>query len=104
LQNSPLESGCVVVALIENYSTSKPSKDSPEKSQILSCDTVVVVTLLSQMTDIFIQDKAACFGYKRTVIIRPELPDTKEFNFIINSLHYTYFFKMFNVLYLGTIL
>jgi len=24
LQNSPLESGCVVVALIENYSTSKP--------------------------------------------------------------------------------
>ena len=31
----------VVVALIENYSTSKPIKFSPEKSHILSCDTVV---------------------------------------------------------------
>jgi len=31
LQNLPLESGCVVVALIENYSTSKPLKVSPEK-------------------------------------------------------------------------
>jgi len=40
LQNSPLESSCVVVALIENYSTSKPLKAS-EKSQILSCDPVV---------------------------------------------------------------
>jgi hypothetical protein len=36
LQNLPLESSCVVVALIENYSTSKPLKVSPEKSQILS--------------------------------------------------------------------
>jgi hypothetical protein len=26
---------------MENYSTSKPLKISPEKSQILSCDTVV---------------------------------------------------------------
>jgi hypothetical protein len=41
LQNSPLESSCVVVALIENYSTSKPLKVSPDKSQILSRDTVV---------------------------------------------------------------
>jgi hypothetical protein len=41
LQNSPLGSSCVVVALIENYSTSKPLKVSPEKSQILSCDTLV---------------------------------------------------------------
>jgi hypothetical protein len=41
LQNSPLESSCVIVALIENHSTSKPLKVSPEKSQILSCDTVV---------------------------------------------------------------
>jgi hypothetical protein len=41
LQNSPLESSCVVVALIGNYSTSKPLKISPEKSQILSCDTLV---------------------------------------------------------------
>jgi hypothetical protein len=41
LQNSPLESSCVVVALIENYSTSKPLKVSPEKSHFLSCDTVV---------------------------------------------------------------
>jgi hypothetical protein len=40
LQNSPLESSCVVVALIENYSTSKPLNISPEKSQILNCDTV----------------------------------------------------------------
>ena len=35
------ESSCVIVALTENYSTSKPLKSSPEKSQILSCDTVV---------------------------------------------------------------
>jgi len=48
------------------------------------------------MSDILIQDKATCFGYKRTAIIRPELPYTKEFNFIINCLHYTSFFKMFN--------
>jgi hypothetical protein len=41
LQNSSLESSCVVVALIKNYSTLKPLNDSPEKSQILSCDTVV---------------------------------------------------------------
>jgi len=41
LQKSPLEGGCVVVALVENYTTSKPLKVSPEKSQILSCDTVV---------------------------------------------------------------
>ena len=41
LQNSPLESSCVIVALIENYSTSKPLRASPEKSQILSRDTVV---------------------------------------------------------------
>jgi hypothetical protein len=41
LQNSPLESSSVVVALIENYSTSKPLKVSPEKSQILSCDAAV---------------------------------------------------------------
>jgi hypothetical protein len=41
LQNSPLESSCVVVALIKNYGTSNPLKSSPEKSQILSCDTVV---------------------------------------------------------------
>jgi hypothetical protein len=41
LQNSPLESSCVVVALVENYSTSKPLKVSPEKPQIMSCDTVV---------------------------------------------------------------
>jgi hypothetical protein len=41
LQNSPLESSCVIVALIENYSTSKPLKVSLEKSHILSCDTVV---------------------------------------------------------------
>jgi hypothetical protein len=41
LQNLPLESSCVVVALTENYSTSKPLKVSSEKSQILSCDTLV---------------------------------------------------------------
>jgi hypothetical protein len=41
LQNSPLESSCVVVALIKNYSTSKPLKVSPEKSLILCCDAVV---------------------------------------------------------------
>jgi hypothetical protein len=41
LQNLPLDSSCVVVALTENYSTSKPLKVSPEKSQILSFDIVV---------------------------------------------------------------
>jgi hypothetical protein len=41
LQNSPPERSCVGVALVEKYSTSKPLKVSPEKSQILSCDTVV---------------------------------------------------------------
>jgi hypothetical protein len=41
LQNSPLENSCVVVALIENYSTSKHLKVSPEKLQILSSDTLV---------------------------------------------------------------
>jgi hypothetical protein len=41
LQNSPLDSSCVVVALIEKCSTSKPLKGSPEKSQVLSCVTVV---------------------------------------------------------------
>ena len=41
MQNSPLESSCVVAALIENFSTSKPLKASPEKSQILSCDILV---------------------------------------------------------------
>jgi hypothetical protein len=46
LQNSPLESSCVVIAFIENYGTSEPLNVSPEKSQILCCDAVVV-TLLS---------------------------------------------------------
>jgi hypothetical protein len=41
MQISPLDSSCVVVALKENYSISKHLKVSPEKSQILSCDTVV---------------------------------------------------------------
>jgi hypothetical protein len=41
LQNLPLESSYVVVALIENYSTSKPLKASPEQQQILSCDTLL---------------------------------------------------------------
>jgi hypothetical protein len=41
LQNSPLESSSVVVALIENYSTSKYLNVSPELSQILSCDIIV---------------------------------------------------------------
>jgi hypothetical protein len=43
LQSSPLESSCVVVTLIENYSTSKTFKgfSGKKKSQILSSDTVV---------------------------------------------------------------
>ena len=52
LRNSPLESSFVVVAFTENYSTSKTLKVSPEKSHILSCDTIV--TLLSQMSDIYL--------------------------------------------------
>jgi len=41
LQISPLESSCVVVAHIENYSNSKSLKISTKKSQILSCHSVV---------------------------------------------------------------
>jgi hypothetical protein len=41
LKNSPLESSCVVVALTENYSISKPLQVSTEKSHILSCGNVV---------------------------------------------------------------
>jgi hypothetical protein len=41
LQNSLLESSCVVVAFRENYSSSNPLKVIPEKLHILSCDTVV---------------------------------------------------------------
>jgi hypothetical protein len=41
LQNSPLESSCVVVALTENYSTSEPLKVSPEKSDIFGLGSVV---------------------------------------------------------------
>jgi hypothetical protein len=59
LQNSPLESSRVVVALVENYSTSKRLKVYPEKSQILICDTVV----LSQMSDTFFQ-KSCHLGAK----------------------------------------
>jgi hypothetical protein len=36
-----MESSCVVVALVENYSTSVPLKVAPEKLHIFSCDTVV---------------------------------------------------------------
>ena len=46
LQNSTLESSCVVVALIESYSTSKPLKS------FLKNHTFWVVTLLSLMSDI----------------------------------------------------
>ena len=41
LQNSPLESRCVVVALVENYSTSEPLNLSLEKPHILSCNPLV---------------------------------------------------------------
>jgi hypothetical protein len=41
LQNSALESSFVVVAFTENYSASKLLKFSPEKSEILGCDTLV---------------------------------------------------------------
>jgi len=47
LQNSPLESSCVVVALIENSSTSKPLKVSPSKF------TDFHLTLLSQKSDMY---------------------------------------------------
>jgi hypothetical protein len=50
LQNSLLESSCVFVALIKNYSTSKPLKGFPEKSQILSCDTLVANERICQLS------------------------------------------------------
>jgi hypothetical protein len=52
LQNSPLESSCVI-ALLENYSTSKPLKAS-EKSQILSCDTLVAIERNTELGTIII--------------------------------------------------
>jgi hypothetical protein len=50
LQNSPLESSCVVVALVENYSTAKLFKVSAEKSHILGSDTAVANYLYVQIT------------------------------------------------------
>jgi len=41
LQNSPLESSSVVMALIKDCRILKPLKFSPEKSQILICDNLV---------------------------------------------------------------
>jgi len=41
LQKAPLESSCGVVTHTAHNSTSESLKISPEKSQILSCDTVV---------------------------------------------------------------
>jgi len=60
--NSPLESSCVVVALIENDNTSKPLKDS-EKSQILSCDTHVAneACIYTQRTCMYFSDFHARF-------------------------------------------
>jgi hypothetical protein len=52
LQNSPLESSFVVFALIENYSTSNPLKVSPEKSHILSCDTLVANERYHRLSDL----------------------------------------------------
>jgi hypothetical protein len=55
LQNPPLENSCVAFALIENYSTSKSLKVSPEKSQIMSSDTlaneryVINITILPSL-------------------------------------------------------
>ena len=47
LQNSPLESSCVVVAPTENYSNSKPFNFLQKNNKLR------VVTLLPQMSDIF---------------------------------------------------
>jgi hypothetical protein len=53
MQNSPLESSCVVVALIENFNTSKSLKAFPEKSQALSYDAVLLgVRYANGLTDI----------------------------------------------------
>jgi hypothetical protein len=58
MKNWPLESSCVVVALTEKHSTSKPLKVSPEKSQILSCDTVVATERYNQLWYVVITQKA----------------------------------------------
>jgi hypothetical protein len=60
LQNSTLGSSYVVVAPIENYNTTKPLNVSPEKSQILSCDTVVANERYVTCEDV------DCFGWLRT--------------------------------------
>jgi len=85
LQNSPLESSCVVVALIGKCSTSKPLKCFPEKSQILSCDTLVTKEryntgicflfvyyneqMHSYIIQAFITTSTSCNLHKVTVVI-----------------------------------
>ena len=61
-QNSPLESSCVVVALIENYSTSNL------KNFLLKNHTFWVVTLLSQKSDIFARLQFSTAEHDITVV------------------------------------
>jgi len=76
LQNWPLESSCVIVALIENYSTSKPLKASPEKSQILSCDTLIANEQFSLVLFHFYLDEGSAFGYYNFLPIPSYCVDT----------------------------
>jgi hypothetical protein len=61
LQTSPLESSYVVVALTENLSTLKPLKISPERSQILSCDTVVANERNNRQCNLCLEKIFSCF-------------------------------------------
>ena len=70
MQNSPLESSRVVVALVALNSISKPLNVSPEKSQILSCDTVVQMGDMS--SNINNNDNVTFRRYHVTLIAKTE--------------------------------
>jgi hypothetical protein len=71
-------SSCVVVAPIENCSTSKPLELSPEKSQILSCDTFVAnewyIILRGQLERLFLRKSTKQKLIKKVVMSRMEWP------------------------------
>ena len=55
-------------ALIENYSASKPLNVSPEKSQILSCDTVVANERYVELSDSYRFCASCRLAYRINVI------------------------------------
>jgi len=82
LQNSPLESSFVFVALTENYSISNPLKFSLEKSQILSCDTVVAneryVQAQNRIPPLFERSKSKTVGQSSLAVYLKEIMQYEE--------------------------